>query len=133
LNDEYIQLLEKHNIDYSNASNLTDKQIVEEYRNCDIVNFCSTHEGFGMPIIEAQATGRLVVTSRISPMKEVAGDGAYLVNPYDVSSIRNAYIEIISDAKLRQNLIEKGLKNIKKYQVNNITKQHLHLYQQILQ
>ena len=63
-------LLDENKIDYTNAFNLSDNEIIEEYKKCDIVNFPSTHEGFGMPIIEGQAIGRVVLTSDLSPMNQ---------------------------------------------------------------
>ena len=66
-------LLEK-GIEYSCNSNLTHRQIVDEYCKADIINFPSLFEGFGMPIIEGQAIGRVVVTSNIPPMIDIAGD-----------------------------------------------------------
>lgn len=132
LREEYRQLLQMYNVEYSCISNLTDTQIITEYQNCDIVNFISIHEGFGMPIIEAQATGRVVITGNISPMKEVAGGAAYLVDPYDVSEIHKAYITLINNSALRQELIVKGFKNVEKYKASNITLKYLNLYNEIL-
>ena len=56
--------------------------------NTDILSFVSTYEGFGMPIVEANAIGRVVVTSNVLSMPEVAGNAAHLVDPFDVNSIR---------------------------------------------
>ena len=56
-----------------------------------------------MPIIEGQATGRVVVTSNLSPMKDVAGGTAVLVNPNDVESIKNGYREAINNNELYVN------------------------------
>lgn len=131
LNKGILQLLDDFHIEYSNAVNLTHAEIIEEYRKADIVNFPSTFEGFGMPIIEGQATGRVVVTSNISPMKEVAGEGAYFVNPYSVESIREAYITILGNPSLRDKLLRKGQENIKKYQAGIIANQYLNVYEKI--
>jgi glycosyltransferase involved in cell wall biosynthesis len=132
MNIEITSLLEKHNLEYSNVSNLTNEQIVKEYENCDIVNFPSLFEGFGMPIIEGQAVGRAVITSNISPMKYVAGDAAVLVNPTDIASIKTGYLKIINDELFRKEIIQKGFENIKQYKVENIAKEYLILYKEMI-
>ena len=121
-------IFEKSGIDVSFASDLSDSEIIEEYVKCDIVNLPSLYEGFGMPIIEGQATGRVVVTSNISPMKEIAGDGAVLVNPEDTSSMHEGYIEAINNS---QKYIQRGLENVKRFDISIIVKQYLALYQNI--
>lgn len=128
LDDATRSLMSDLGIVYSSASGLTHEQIVSEYQQADIINFPSTFEGFGMPIIEGQATGRLVITSNLSPMKEVAGEGAMLVDPYSVEDIRKAYINIINNPSLRKSLVKKGLENVQKYQVEHITAQYVNIY-----
>ena len=128
LDEATIVQLQQSGVAYTNASNLTHAEIVEEYQKADIVNFPSTFEGFGMPIIEGQATGCIVITSNISPMKEVAGKGAILVDPYSVDSIRKAYISILNNPALRQRLLKGGQENIKKYQIGNIAQKYLEIY-----
>ena len=131
LKEETISLLNGYNIDYSNVYNLKEQEIIKEYQKADIVNFPSLYEGFGMPIIEGQTTGRVVVTSDMSPMKDVAGNGAILVNPFSIESIRNAYLQIINDKNLRNRIIVKGKVNAQKYAVEEIAEQYVKIYETI--
>ena len=132
LNKNQINWLNNYKISYSNACNLTDKQIVHEYQKCDIVSFPSTYEGFGMPILEGQATGRVVLTSNIEPMTEIANGGAMIVNPFDVISIRNGFLKLIDDDSLRNNLIKQGLMNINRFSSATIAKQYFQIYNELL-
>ena len=131
LNEENINLLNEYKIQYSNVYDLDEKEIIREYQNADIINFPSLYEGFGMPIIEGQTTGRIVVTSNMSPMKEVAGNGAVLVDPLSIESIRDAYLKIINDKVFRLKIIEKGKVNATKYKVETIAEQYINLYKMI--
>ena len=93
--------------------------------------FASTYEGFGVPIIEAQAMGRVVITSNIEPMNKVAGNGAIIVDPYDVNSIKEAVLRIIDNVELRNDIILKGLKNASKYSSESIASKYLKLYKKV--
>ncbi len=122
------ELLKSYNVNYSNASNLSDDEILDEYKKCDIVSFPSLYEGFGMPIIEGQAVGRPVVTSNLSPMREIAGEAAVLVNPNDVVSIREGFIKA---KEQYDNLVLQGLENVKKYRTETIANKYLQCYNSI--
>ena len=84
-------------------------------KNADVFVFPSFYEGFGLPILEAQAAGAPVVTSNVSSMPEVAGEGAILIDPKNIESIASGIYKIISDEKLKRDLIEKGYENIKRF------------------
>ena len=131
IDNHILQLLKEKKINFSNAKNLSDEEIRQEYINCDIVNFPSIYEGFGMPVIEGQKTGRIVITSAIEPIKEIAGEAAIFVNPTNIQSIHNAYITAIENDKLRNEIIQKGLENAHRFQVKNIAKQYIELYQSL--
>ncbi len=131
LSEEQQQLLKDSDIEFTNGFKLPQHDLLEWYRRSDIVMFATLFEGFGLPILEAQATGRPVITSNISPMKDVAGDGACLVDPFSVDSIRNAVIKICADDACREKIIFSGKENIKKYKVSAIADKYLHLYQKM--
>lgn len=131
LNPEQLALLKQYDIEYSNAFDLTDEEIKNEYVNCDIVNFPSVYEGFGMPIIEGQKTGRVIITSKIEPIVEVATcEAAALVDPYDYKNMRTVYLNVINNDQYRDSLIKEGIENAKRFSVENIAQQYLELYKE---
>lgn len=132
LSHEQSHKLKSHNIDYSAVADISDMELVQEYQRSDIVVFVSSYEGFGLPIIEANATGRPVVTSNILSMPEVAGNAACLVDPIDVGSIRSGIIKVIQDAAYREELIQNGFKNIERFKPEAIAMQYVALYRELL-
>jgi glycosyltransferase involved in cell wall biosynthesis len=128
IDEEIKKKLSECRVDYENHVVLTHEALYKHYINCDIVSFISLCEGFGVPIIEAQASGRPLITSNVSPMREVAGDGAHLVDPLDVSQIRDGIIRIIADSDYREKLVERGLRNVARFSPATISGQYLDLY-----
>ena len=79
------------------------------YRLAGVFVFPSLYEGFGLPPLEAMASGTPVVTSNVSSLPEVAGDAAVLVDPYDPRSIADGIYRVLSDERLRRDLRRKGV------------------------
>jgi glycosyltransferase involved in cell wall biosynthesis len=77
--------------------------------------FPSLYEGFGLPVLEAQACGCPVITSTTSSLPEIAGDGALLVDPHDAMAIAMAMERLASDLVLREKLAERGLANMSRF------------------
>jgi glycosyltransferase involved in cell wall biosynthesis len=77
--------------------------------------FPSLYEGFGLPVLEAQACGCPVITSATSSLPEVAGDAALLVDPQDTAAIAAAIQRVAADPGLRTTLIERGLVNVHRF------------------
>jgi glycosyltransferase involved in cell wall biosynthesis len=128
---DVIESLHHNGIQYSASSNLTDEQVVQKYRDCDMVAFVSTYEGFGMPIVEANAIGRPVVTSNIRAIREVANNAACFVDPFDVLSIRSGILRVIENTGEREELIIRGLENSKRFSPESIAAQYVSIYQEL--
>jgi glycosyltransferase involved in cell wall biosynthesis len=125
------QKLDECGVAYENFVGVNHEALYEKYVECDLVAFVSLGEGFGVPIVEAQAVGRPVITADISPMREVAGSGACLVDSFDVSQIREGIQRIICDPGYRKDLVESGLHNVRRYSSHTISSQYLALYKRL--
>lgn len=124
-------LLEEYGISHTLYSKLSDEEVYERYKATDIMFMASFYEGFGMPIIEAQAVGRPVITSGIGAMKEVAKESALIVDPHKPEEIGAAIDKLINDRILYQNMVELGLKNIVPYQHEVIAEQYYKVYEEL--
>ncbi|MBS1541756.1 MAG: glycosyltransferase family 4 protein [Bacteroidetes bacterium] len=129
---ELLLELRNNTIEYSSFKNLSNQEVYEKYVAADVVSFVSTVEGFGMPIVEANAVGRVVVTSNISSMPEVAGNAAHLVDPFDIESIRSGVERVIEDDLYRDQLISNGFENTKRFNATTIARRYAEIYDSLL-
>ena len=90
-----------------------DKSIL--YKLADIFVYPSFYEGFGFPPLEAMQNTTPVITSNFSSLPEAVGDTAITVNPYNIDELARAMKDLLGDENLRNNLIEKGIKQTKKF------------------
>ncbi|BAO76201.1 glycosyltransferase family 4 protein [Winogradskyella sp. PG-2] len=126
------RLLEEYQINYLSLVDLSEEEVIKAYKDCDLLCFASLYEGFGMPIIEAQAIGRPVITSNFGAMKEISKGTTCLVDPLEVNSIQNGIEKIISDESYRQELVSKGIKNAKRFKAEFIAEKYIKVYEDIL-
>jgi glycosyltransferase involved in cell wall biosynthesis len=130
---QQLQRLAQNGTSFYVRSGISDEETREAYCESDILAFASVYEGFGLPILEAQLTGRPVLTSNLSPMKEVAGTGAVLVDPFDSESIREGLLRIITDDELREKIIRSGFENVKRFDPATVASQYSSLYEELMQ
>ncbi len=132
LNQKHINLLKNLEIQYKNYAGVSNSGIIKIYKDSDILLFASSYEGFGIPILEAQKIGIPVVTSRIDPMKYVAGKGAEFVNPNKIKSIESGLKRILTNKKYHKKLIMNGFKNQKRFSKKKILKSYIKCYDELL-
>ncbi len=94
-------------------------EIVALMQSADAFIFPSLHEGFGLPILEAMASGCPVVTSNNSALQEVAGDSAILIDPLQIDSIAHGMETIVMDSAVREQLIRSGKKRVQMFTWEN--------------
>ncbi len=129
---DLIEKMKLYQIEYRTTYRISEEELIEKYKMCDIVFFASVGEGFGLPVLEAQAIGRPLITSNISPLKEIAGDGALLVDPFSVDEIHEAILRLMNDSELVQSIVDNGFKNVEKYTPDKIAEDYWNFYQTII-
>lgn len=123
--------LKEYGFSYTISHHITVQELICKYENCDILYFVSRSEGFGMPIIEAQTVGRVVMTSNTEPTKSVAGGAALLFDPEDHLSMHQGLLQLVNNNALRERIIEDGYQNAQKYQPVIIGRQYEQFYKNV--
>jgi glycosyltransferase involved in cell wall biosynthesis len=105
-----------------------DEDIPDLYRGAQLFVFPSLYEGFGLPILEAMASGVAVVTSDTASMPEVAGDAALLVDPHDPKAMAEGIARVLTEERLREVLTQKGLARARCFTWDSVAQKTLELY-----
>ena len=101
------------------------------YQGSSLFVFPSLYEGFGLPILEAFASGVPVITSNCSAMPEVAGDAAFLVDPLEIDSLASAIEKVLTDSILSASLSEKGEKRLENFMMQNCIQKTIQVYREV--
>ena len=118
----------------SNVVNLgyvADEDMPYLYNLADLFVYPSLYEGFGLPPLEAMACGCPVITSNTSSMPEVVGDAGIMVDPYDVSGLAKSIHKVLTDDKLREDRIRKGLEWAKKFSWEKCARETLNVLEDV--
>jgi glycosyltransferase involved in cell wall biosynthesis len=105
----------------------THAELLALYSACEAFVFPSYSEGFGWPIIEAQACSAPVITSNIEPMLEISGGAALYANPDKPEDFAEALF-LLKDYSVREGLIKNGLSNIRRFESKKMIDSYLNLY-----
>ncbi|MBR1638756.1 MAG: glycosyltransferase [Treponema sp.] len=133
LNEEQKNELTNLKINYKNSFDISYEEVIENYRNCDIVCFPTFYEGFGVPLIEANAMHKPIIAGDIPVLHEIGENAAFFVNPNSVEEIRTAIKRLMMDEGLRTQLVESGIENAKKYEHRHIACLYKKLYEELLE
>ena len=101
------------------------------YNLAEIYIYPSLYEGFGLPILEAQACGIPVIASKTSSLPEVGGDSVFWIDPYDIDDIAAAILKVNSDTSLQKSLIKKGFANITRFSWEKTAKETLSVLKRV--
>jgi glycosyltransferase involved in cell wall biosynthesis len=109
-----------------------DKTLAVLYRLASVFVFPSLYEGFGLPPLEAMASGTPVITSNVSSLPEVVGDAALLIDPYDASAIAAAMRQVLTEPALREDLRRRGLQRVRDFSWERSVRRVHEIYGEVL-
>jgi glycosyltransferase involved in cell wall biosynthesis len=102
------------------------------YRLASLFVFPSLYEGFGLPPLEAMASGTPVITSNVSSLPEVVGDAAMLIDPYEPDAIAGAIRRVMLDDRLRDDMRERGLARAREFSWGRSVGRVKEIYDEVL-
>lgn len=112
--------------------NTTTEELQTIYQMAEVMVYPSFFEGFGLPVLEAQASGCPVITSNVSSLPEAGGDGALYINPGDAAEIGQALSNLLSDQQFRNELIQKGSVNAELFSEKHVAKRLMSFYNKVV-
>ena len=110
-----------------------DQTLAALYRLADVFVFPSLYEGFGLPPLEAMASGCPVITSNVSSLPEVVGDAALMIDPYDPAAIADAMTRVLTTPALREDLQRRGLARAREFSWERSIQRVREIYDEVMQ
>lgn len=129
-NEERVFVESKLENDYILLSKIRNRELNLLYNKAFALLYPSSYEGFGIPIVEALKTHCPVIASHNSSIPEVAGDAAILIDNMTIDTYENALLSL-EDPKLRNNLIEKGVRQSKLFNWDKTYSDYLEFYKEL--
>ena len=101
------------------------------YNASDVFVYPSLYEGFGLPTLEAMNCGTPTITSNVSSIPEIVGDGAMLINPFDTEELAKAMTEVLENNNVKADLINKGFERAARFNWEKTACQTLKIYESL--
>lgn len=114
------------------VDHVSELELAHYYSSATLLAYPSLYEGFGLPPLEAMACGCPVVTSNTSSLPEVVGEAGIMVDPYDTDSLAQAMRRVLTDTRLRDDMVRKGLEQAKKFSWEDTARQTQEVYNKVL-
>jgi glycosyltransferase involved in cell wall biosynthesis len=111
---------------------VSDKTLACLYRLAGVFVFPSLYEGFGLPPLEAMASGTPVITSNVSSLPEVCGDAALLIDPYEPDAIAEAMRRVLTEPALAESLRQRGLARVRDFSWDRSIRRVRQIYDEVL-
>ncbi len=114
------------------VGHLTDEHLKELYRSASVLLFLSREEGFGLPVLEAMASGCPVIAAGRASIPEVVGEAGFLVDPDDYGQAAEALWGLMTDADLRRRMVDSGLARAAEFSWAETAKAYASVYERVL-
>jgi len=111
---------------------LREEELVAAYQSAGVVVLPSLYEGFGFPILEANASRTPVIGANAGSIPEVMGEGGLLFDPSDPEGFAAAILDVLKDGSLRKSLIERGQRNVERFSWEYCAKRTLAIYESVV-
>lgn len=105
----------KKDVNIKLLGRVSDSDLIRYYSNAIAFIFPSLYEGFGIPVLEAQACGCPVVSSNSSSLPEILGNSALMCNPNNAEEFAGAIIKLVNHKSIKEELVGKGYENVKRF------------------
>jgi glycosyltransferase involved in cell wall biosynthesis len=112
-----------HHVGYVSA-----EELPQLYSAADVFIFASIYEGFGIPALEAMASGTPVISSNASSLPEVVGNAARLVDPFSIEDIGSAIVEVSMDESKKKKMKEASLEQARKFSWDRTAQQMIRIF-----
>jgi len=131
-NREIMKIIKENEKSIFYLGFISDEELAKVYNLASLFVFPSFYEGFGLPPLEAMACGTPVISSNSSSLPEVGGDAVVYCDPKDSLDIKEKIAMVLNDKNLQKEMIDKGLKQAKKFSWEKSAKEHTRVFKEVL-
>ncbi len=131
-NREIMKIIKENERSIFYLGFISDEELAKVYNLASLFVFPSFYEGFGLPPLEAMACGTPVISSNASSLPEVGGDAVVYCDPNSSLDIKEKISIVLNDKNLQKEMIDKGLKQAKKFSWEKSAKEHTRVFNEVL-